>query len=85
VLKTVYASNKDYNLGVDSKLNEVANRKAAPVVLENEVIVPVFFYGLDDTHREGNANLTPAAKKIVEEMGGEIEISEPVIMITYRN
>jgi hypothetical protein len=42
----VYASNKDYDFAVDETLMKVANRKSAPVLLKNDVVVPVFFLWL---------------------------------------
>lgn len=83
MLKTVYASNKDYDLNVDQRLIEVANRKNAPVVLKEDVVVPVFFYAQDETHKETPANLTPAAKKVINEMGAGTQVSEPIWIITF--
>jgi len=83
VVRSIYASNKDYNFEMDRNLNKVANEKRAPLPKGYDVIVPAFFYGLDDQPKEGDPIITPEAKKVVDEIGRDIEVTSHITMITF--
>ena len=82
VIKSLYSSYRDYNFGVDQTLTEVANRNGLAANLsQSELIVPVIYQYFDGVHREADLRLTAEAKKVISQLGLDIDLNTPVIMI----
>ena len=82
VIKSLYSSYSDYNFGVDQTLTEVANRNGLAANLsQSELIVPVLYQYFDGVHREADLRLTAEAKKVISQLGLDIDLNTPVIMI----
>jgi len=85
IIRSLYSSYKDFDLGMDRNLTEIANELALSLKLDKpEVIVPVIYHCFDEQHREPDLSLTPEAKKVTNEMGRNIDVSTPVVMVGFR-
>ncbi len=82
IIKSLYSSYKDYNFGMDRNLTEIANRGAVAFKLgKSELIVPVIFHYFDKVNPDPDLTLNPEAKKIIKQIGRQIDVTTPVIMI----